>query len=432
MLKQKVQKIIEDKSLFTQKDKVIVALSGGADSVALLRILLVLGYQCECAHCNFHLRAEESNRDESFVRSLCQSKNVPLHVIHFDTETYAKAHHISIEMAARELRYEWFELLRKERNASVIAVAHHKDDNVETFLLNLIRGTGINGLKGIAAKNGNIVRPLLEVNRKDIIDYLEYIQQDFVTDSTNLKDEYTRNKIRLHILPEMQSINPSIADSINETIMRLSEVANVYNQDRKEVIQQKLKKISNHQYRISISDILNDTAPISLLHEILAPWGFNSTHEKDIYQSILNGQSGKRFATPEWEVLRDRNELFIQYKGIQEEVPELILTEMKMSPSFEIPKDKTIACVDLDRITLPLSIRKWEVGDKFVPFGMKGKKKVSDYLTDRKFSLFEKENQYVVCSGENIVWLVNERSDNRFRITENTQNILMIQIKGRL
>ena len=186
MLKQKVQKIIEDKSLFTRKDKVIVALSGGADSVALLRILLTLGYQCECAHCNFHLRAEESNRDESFVRLLCLSQNVPIHVAHFDTEAYAKTHHISIEMAARELRYEWFEQLRKDREASVIAVAHHKDDNVETFLLNLIRGTGINGLKGIAAKNGNIVRPLLEVSRTDIIEFLEFIQQDFVTDITGV------------------------------------------------------------------------------------------------------------------------------------------------------------------------------------------------------------------------------------------------------
>ena len=196
-----IQKYIEEKQLFTLHDKVLVALSGGADSVALLRVLLVLGYHCEAAHCNFHLRGEESDRDERFVNELCKGLGVTLHVTHFDTVAYASRHHVSIEMAAREMRYDWFEQLRKERGMAVIAVAHHRDDSVETFLLNLVRGTGIQGLKGIAPKNGAIVRPLLDVGRTDILAFLASIGQDYVMDSTNQRDEFTRNKLRLNVLP---------------------------------------------------------------------------------------------------------------------------------------------------------------------------------------------------------------------------------------
>ena len=237
-----VNRFIEEKSLFFQKDKILVALSGGADSVALLRVLLALGYTCEAAHCNFHLRGKESDRDENFVRGLCNELNILLHVVHFDTQTYATKHRISIEMAAREMRYEWFEKLRQECDASVIAVAHHRDDSVETFLLNLIRGTGINGLKGIAPLNGHIVRPLLNVSRQDILQYLEHLHQDYVTDSTNLQDEYMRNKIRLNILPLLGELNPSVSESIAETANRLAETSLVYNKEMAEAKNQSYKK----------------------------------------------------------------------------------------------------------------------------------------------------------------------------------------------
>ena len=262
MLKYDVQRFIEEKDLFNLQDKVLVALSGGADSVALLRILLSLGYTCECAHCNFHLRGLESDRDESFVRQLCEEHSIPLHVTHFDTSAYAKEHHLSIEMAARELRYEWFEHIRKEIEASVIAVAHHRDDSVETFLLNLMRGAGINGLKGIPVKNGYIVRPLLSVSRDVILDYLQAINQGYVTDSTNLEDEYMRNKIRLNILPLMKEVNPSVMETIQETTFRLSEVASIYHQNRIEAITHKVTFLSPELLRISLIDVLEDVAPI--------------------------------------------------------------------------------------------------------------------------------------------------------------------------
>ncbi len=429
MFKRRVEKFIEDKSLFGLNDKLLIALSGGADSVALLRVLWSLGYDCECAHCNFHLRGEESNRDEAFVRHLCNELSVPLHLVHFDTESFAKEHHVSIEMAARELRYGWFESLRKERGASFIAVAHHRDDSVETFMLNLIRGTGINGLKGIAVKNDKIVRPLLQESRESILDYLNAIHQDYVTDSTNLQDEFIRNKIRLTILPLMKEINPSISESIQETSYRLAEVAAIYQQDRTEAIRQKLIRISEHQLRISIEEILTDKAPHSLLHEILSPLGFNNSQIKSIYRSLTFSQSGKRFLSANWEVIRDRHELLIHELNSNDQTPEILIEELEKTSSFIIPNDKCIACIDAEKINQPLFIRKWEKGDKFIPLGMNGQKKISDYLTDKKYTLYQKNNQYVVYCGERIVWLVNERIDNRYRITDNTQKIIRIQMK---
>ena len=429
MLKQDVQKFIEEKKLFNLQDKILVALSGGADSVALLRVLQSLGYICECAHCNFHLRGLESDRDETFVRQLCEKQRILLHVTHFDTSAYAKDHHLSSAMAARELRYEWFEHIRKEIGASVIAVAHHRDDSVETFLLNLMRGAGINGLRGIPVKNGKIVRPLLSVSREDILDYLQAIHQEYVTDSTNLEDEYMRNKIRLNILPAMKEVNPSIMETIQETTFRFSEISNIYQQDRTEAIAHKVTSTSPDLFRISLVDVLDDVAPLSLLHEILFPKGFNGSQIQDIYRTLSSSQSGKRFFSAKWEVLRDREYIWIKKKTPTQSIPEIMMEEIERTPSFVIPRDKHIACLDADKINRPLTIRKWERGDKFVPLGMNGKKNVSDYLTDKKYSLFQKENQYVVCCGEDIVWLVNERTDHRYRITDNTQRIMLIQIK---
>ena len=425
MFKRNVEKFIDQKSLFERCDKVLVALSGGADSVALLRVLHALGYQCECAHCNFHLRGEESNRDEAFVQQLCQKFDIPLHVTHFDTTDYARTHRISIEMAARELRYQWFETLRQSIGASVIAVAHHRDDSVETFLLNLIRGTGINGLKGIAPKNGNVVRPLLQESRENILDYLQHLNQEYVTDSTNLQDEYMRNKIRLNLLPLMQELNPSISESIAATAERLADAALIYNKEREMAIQRVMKG----EKVISISALLDETAPSSLLFELLHPYGFNSSQIKDIYQSLF-GQSGRRFHSSQWEVLRDRDSLILHsFNGeeINHIPPTLTYETVDITPDFIIPRDKHIACLDADKVTLPLIVRKWQAGDKFTPLGMKGKKNVSDYLTDRKFTLFQKEHQYVACQGDKIVWLIGERIDNAYRIDTDSKRALIVR-----
>ena len=425
MEKEKVAQYINRKQLLQPTDKVLVALSGGADSVALLRLLQASGYDCEAAHCNFHLRGAESDRDEAFVRQLCVKQQVPLHTVHFDTARTAEERHISIEMAARELRYGWFEEIRQKINADAIAVAHHQDDSVETLLLNLIRGTGINGLRGIRPKNGHIVRPLLCLERKEIISYLNRIGQDYVTDSTNLQDEYTRNKIRLNLLPLMQEINPSVKNSLIETSNHLNDVATIYN---KVIAEAKTRIITPEGIRINA--LLDEPAPEAFLFETLHPLGFNSAQIKDIANS-LHGQSGKQFVSKEWRVIKDRNLLLLE--TIQPEdgpaLPyQLIKEEREFTPDFRIPREKETACFDADKLNEEIHCRKWQAGDTFIPFGMTGKKKISDYLTDRKFSISQKERQWVLCCGERIAWLIGERTDNRFRIDETTKRVIIYKI----
>lgn len=425
MIDRLVIQYIEKEHLFSSNHKVLIALSGGADSVALLRILHTEGYCCEAAHCNFHLRGEESDRDECFVRKLCQSYHIPLHTVDFDTAQHATEKRVSIEMAARELRYEWFEKIKSECQADVVAVAHHQDDSAETMLLNLIRGTGITGLLGIRPRNGVIVRPLLCVNREEIIRYLQSIRQDYITDSTNLKDEYTRNKIRLNLLPLMQEINPSVKNSLIETGNYLNDVAIIYNKG----ITEAKERVCTSQ-GIQISALLDEPVPAAILFEILHPLGFNSTQIKDISASLY-GQSGKKFISKNWRVIRDRDFLLLEtIPPVNEEVPPFLLIkeERKYTSDFLIPHEKEVACFDADKLNETISWRKWQIGDTFAPLGMKGKKNISDYLTDRKFSISQKERQWVLCCGERIAWLIGERIDNRFRIDETTQRVVLYRI----
>ena len=427
MLEKKIAKYIDNEHLLSKEDKVIIALSGGADSVALLHVMHSLGYKCEAAHCNFHLRGEESNRDETFVHELCKSMQIPLHIIHFETEKYAIENKISIEMAARELRYQWFEEIKKESAANVIAVAHHQDDSVETLLLNLIRGTGLSGLLGIRPQNKDIIRPLLCVNRQDIIEYLGSIGQNYVTDSTNLEDEYIRKKIRLNLIPLMEEINPSVKKNIIATSNYLNEIELIYNNEIENGKQRVLTKEG-----IRISDLLKEPAPNALLFEILHPLGFNSAQIQNILSLLLKGQTGKQLISKDgWRIIKDRNMLLIQPKENLEETPfQLIREELIHTKDFIIPREKNIACFDADKLEdTEFTIRKWRKGDTFVPFGMKGQKKISDYLTDRKLSLIQKERQYVLCQRDKIIWVIGERTDNRYRIDDKTKRVIIITMR---
>ena len=424
MIEKKIAQYIDNERLFPLNARIIVALSGGADSVALLRILHTLGYDCEAAHCNFHLRGIESDRDEMFVRKLCKTMRIPLHTIDFATEQYAIEKKISIEMAARELRYQWFAEIKEKTKADVIAVAHHQDDSVETVLLNLIRGTGINGLLGIRPKNGDIVRPLLCISRKEITDYLQNAGQEYMTDSTNLQDEYTRNKIRLNLLPLMQEINPLVKEHIIDTSNYLNDVNRIYNKGIEEGKQRVIEKGN-----IRIVPLLKEPSPRALLFEILYPLGFNAAQTKNIL-AMLEGQTGKQFISKDgWRVVKDRELLLIDKKEKQEIPPFCLIKEEKeYTKDFIIPREKHIACFDTDKLIGELNFRKWQTGDIFSPFGMKGKKKVSDYLTDRKFSIIQKENQWVLCCGDKIIWIVGERTDNRFRIDEKTKKVTVFKM----
>ncbi len=431
----KVKRYIEQKQLLDNDARIIVALSGGADSVVLLHILIRLGYRCTAAHCNFHLRGEESLRDEEFTRALCERLGIELVVAHFDTTGYARENRISIEMAARELRYRFFEETLKAQNANAIAVAHHRGDIAETMLLNLIRGTGIRGLHGIQPRNGNIVRPLLCLEREEIVAYLRNNGEEYVTDSTNLTTDYTRNKIRLEILPLLREINPSITRTLAETAERISEAEKAYDHTIGEGKNRVLDSTG-----IEIARLLDEPSPSALLHEIIAPLGFNSSQSTEIFEHI-NGGSGKEYRSTTHTLTRDREKLFITANSTQLTQAEAILPD---SGTYTTPygtltitakaydgtivKNPDTATLDTAKLKKPLHLRHTKRGDRFRPLGMKGSKLISDYLTDRKKPLPEKQRQLVVTDADgNIVWLVGERPAAPYAVTSETKEVLVIK-----
>ncbi len=431
-----VQEFISHNKLLQKRSKIIVGLSGGPDSMVLIHILIQLGYECIAAHCNFHLRGEDSNNDEKFVIKWCEKNSILLETDSFDTIIYAAENKISIEMAARDLRYKWFEKLRVKHKADTIAIAHHRDDSIETILINLIRGTGIKGLTGIPVKNNHIVRPLLSISRNDIMEYLSNNQVPYVTDLTNEEDIYTRNTLRLKVLPLLEEINPSVRNSILTTSANLQEVEKIYDN----YIINTLPSVVN-DIQINITQLKKTYSPQSLLFEILSPLGFTSSVIVDISNN-LDSIPGKIYLSNKYRLIKDREHLIIsELKPDELSSSEFLIHSdcfitdhpftmtVKTIPNdshFKIEKRSTKLHVDFDKLTFPLILRKWKHGDWFIPFGMSGKKKLSDFFTDNRFNLLDKEETCVITSGEDIVWIVNHRVDNRFRITNDTKMILTI------
>ena len=444
--------------LFVYGGKYIVALSGGADSVSLLFVLKhlehELGIGVEAAHCNFHLRGAESVRDEEFCKQLCERLSVPLHLIHFDTQAYADLHRVSIEMAARDLRYGYFENLRRDIEAQDICVAHHRDDSVETVLLNLVRGTGLRGLRGIQPRNGNIIRPLLSLSREDIVQYLDALGESYVTDSTNLHNDVKRNKIRLDVMPLLRELNPSVSQSIFESSLRVGEALKVFDEAMKQSIADVTATSPSHHLTISpphhlvisVERLKQQPSPEYTLHEILSSYGFTSAQIEQIYGSLDTCSAGKIIASDSHELAFDRGSLLVQPRtNVADAVRSMRIPEtgtyvfsdsLKIKVAAEDCGDDYVpsraadcVCLDASDIKFPLTLRHIEQGDRFVPFGMNGMKLVSDYLTDRKKNVFEKRAQLVVTDAQQrIVWLVGERTDNRFRITPHTQQALRLTI----
>lgn len=443
--------------LFTPRGKYIIALSGGADSVSLLLVLKhlesELDISLEAAHCNFHLRGDESLRDEQFCQQLCRRLHVPLHLVHFDTHAYADLHHVSIEMAARDLRYAYFEQLRRDIHAHDICVAHHRDDSVETLLLNLVRGTGLRGLRGIQPRNAHIIRPLLSHSRQQIEQYLDALGESYVTDSTNLHNDVKRNKIRLNVIPLLRELNPSASQSIFETSLRVTEALKIFDDAIQHAIadvttpqtQNSKLKTQNSPLIISVPRLKQQPSPEYTLHEILSPRGFTSAQIEQIYTSLDTNPTGKIITSCTHELAFDRSTLILQPKTptalvrpmhIPETGTYVLSDNLKLKVETEECGDRyepsrTADCASLDAsdIKFPLTLRHTQPGDRFVPFGMTGTKLLSDYLTDRKKNIFEKRAQLVLTDAQQrILWLVGERTDNRFRITPNTQQALCLTI----
>ena len=433
-----VRSYIERNRLLSDDDRrpVLVGLSGGADSVALLSVLVRLGYACVALHCDFHLRGEESERDAAFARTFAESLGVPFYQTDFDTVAYAREHHLYIEMAARALRYAWFEELRERLGAQAIAVAHHRDDSVETVVMNLIRGTGIRGLTGIRPRNGFVVRPLLCVSRADIVAWLENQGIRYVTDSTNLSDAYTRNFIRLNVLPLLERINPSVREAIARSAEHLSAVASVYAYE----IARAREEVIVSEGCLSIEALCRFPAPEAILYELLKEYGFSRWVSAEVFDA-LRKESGKVFYSKTHRLLKDRAYLWIvplereaektsflldPSREIYREPVGLTFRELPITPDFQIEKNRRVAYFDADKLRFPLTLRKWREGDWFVPFGMKGRQKLSDYFSDHKFSRIEKEKAWLLCSGDAIIWLIGERADNRFRIDSGTKRVLAV------
>jgi tRNA(Ile)-lysidine synthase len=431
-MKNTIEEFILSKDLLSKEDNVLIAVSGGRDSIVLLFILTQLGYKTEVAHCNYKLREEESDKDEQFVKDLCKQLKVPFHVKTFETKNLAKKEGVSIQMKARDLRYEWFESLKADLNIDKIATAHHLDDQLETILINLTRGTGIKGLRGMKEKRGDIIRPLLCVSRDEINDYLYANHIPFREDSSNASGKYFRNKIRHQVIPILKEINPSLFKAVSNTTERLRNVEGKW----EEHYETWLKQLVVKENKTIITFALAQEESISFMQQYLRAKGF-SYPEIDNLIEAQNSEKGKRFFGQDGWILITGNkqyELYLQEEKdtneyyLSDELP-IFLTVSVVSSPIEILATLNKVYLNADKVQGKLKLRRWKEGDWFVPFGMKGKQKLSDYFINNKFSLEEKEAVWLLCDTEKVVWIVGHRSDERYRIDSSTKNIYIIEVE---
>ncbi len=438
----KVTQFIRDQNLSPIATRLVVGVSGGADSVMLLHILHYLGYQCLVAHCNFQLRGEESNEDERFVFRLTQQMNVPFYHVTFNTKEYAEEKAISIEMAARDLRYDWLETMRQTLQADSIAVGHHADDAIETFFINLTRGTGLRGLTGISARNGMIIRPLLCLNRKEIELYMLENRLSYRTDSTNYDQTILRNNVRHQLIPLMEKMNPSFRNTMKKNMEQLYEASSIIYQDVEQSTSQLLQTDGKIQ-TIDIALLMQTKNPHFTLFELLHPFRFNSATIQSIYENLI-GISGKQFFSSTHRLIKDRSQLLLVPMEDEKETSFFItqltsnlqindnltleISQPVSSADITIEKQKETIFVDAEKLHFPLEIRHPHPGDFFYPFGNTGKKKLSDFFIDQKWNLYQKEQAWLLLSGDAIVWIIGTRPDNRFKVDEQTKKVTKMRI----
>lgn len=413
--------------------KVLIAISGGIDSVVLAQLIQQINCEPAFAHCNFKLRGKESDLDATFVKNLGSFLNIPVYVKKFDTEHYAKEQGVSIQMAARTLRYEWFEKLAETHRYDYILTAHHKDDNLETFLINLTRGTGLDGLTGIPQKNDKIVRPLLHFSRKEIETYAIENKMKWREDQSNKSTKYYRNKIRHEVVPILKELNPSLLSSFEKTLKNLNE-SHLLIRDRIESLQSHVFSMRlDGTQTISIKKIKELKSPKANLYQLLKPYGF--TNWKDM-SSLLKAQSGKQLYSKTHRLIKNRDELLLSTLDKQDDgfyVIEKGAKKIETPTKLEFKEvskmesqNNSVAYLDKSLLNEQLIVRKQQKGDYFYPIGMRGKKKLSKYFKDEKLSLLEKEATWLLCNGNEVVWVIGRRLDNRYKVTEQTQSILKI------
>lgn len=430
---------ISENRLFEDGDRILLAVSGGIDSMVMWQLFEMAGYNYAVAHCNFCLRGVDSDADESLVRNTAEARGVRLFVRRFETTEYASAAGVSIEMAARELRYNWFSELIRQEQFGFVATAHHQDDLLETFFINLLRKTGIKGLTGFRPKSGNLIRPMLYSNRQEIEQWSVEHKVEYRTDHTNNELVYKRNFIRHRIIPALEELNPAFRKNLADTMKNLRSAEMFYDTE----INRQIKRITNQEANnpeILISGLLKLPHPQQVLYEWMSRFGFNPATSEQVYRN-LEGVSGRQFFSPTHRLVTGRNRLIMT--PIQEKPEEIFYIEQEDLEVFEpihltftrqdaglkeIDPDPRVAFLDAEKLRFPLMVRHWNAGEYFQPFGMTGFKKVSDFFIDQKFSIPEKEQTWILYSGDKVVWIIGHRMDNRFRISNETKKVLVVRL----
>lgn len=431
----KLQQHIAQQFPFLEGEKLLIAISGGLDSVVLTRLLQQLNFNISLAHCNFNLRGNESDADENFIKILGDKLEIPTFIIGFDTDTYAKEKKLSTQLAARALRYDWFDKLAEKHSFDFVITAHHADDNLETFLINLSRGTGLEGLTGIPTINKNIVRPFLIFSRDEIEEYAVQNNIEWREDQSNASTKYVRNKIRHQIVPVLKEINPNLLGSFLKTTEHLRQSQQIINDTIDAVKKEALENSENEIVKISILEIKKLSNPKAYLFEILKEYGF--TEWNDVL-NLLEAQSGKHVFSKTHRLLKDRSFLFISKtnKNVQNIIYSIDENTSKITTPIHLTFEKVTEAsaenkhtifIDADTISFPLTLRKWQDGDFFYPKGIQGKKKISKFFKDEKHSLIDKDNTWLLCANNKIIWVVDHRQDNRFTPQTNSSSILKIK-----
>jgi len=438
----KLKMFIKKNNLVKPGDKVLLAVSGGIDSMVMAHLFHKLGTETGIAHCNFSLRSSESDKDEELVRKYAEENNITFFTIRFDTKAFAKKMRLSVQMAARELRYGWFDKIRKENNYDSVAVAHNLNDNIETFLINLTRGTGLSGLSGIKASNCNIIRPLLFASRQSISDYCTLNKIVYREDKSNAETKYTRNKIRHLVIPVLKEINPSLETTLTETSFRFTEISEIvskYISSINKDISEKRGEFTTFNISLLKKHLQNKT----ILYELFKPFGLNNGQLNDLI-SITLGKTGGQIFTESHRIIRNRKELIVSQLSTNrillynifnirefKKAPFIISAKYQIiSDKFKMSADPAIAFIDGEKISFPLIIRQWRAGDFFYPLGMNRRKKLSDYFIDKKYSAHSKESAMILESEGKIIWIIGDRLDNRFRISNSTKKALIIKVQG--
>jgi len=420
---------INQRKLCTSKDKILLAVSGGIDSMVMLHLFQECGFNIGVAHANFQLRGDESEGDEKFMEEICKKNAISFLTKRFETESYSKSNHLSIQMAARELRYKWFNELLLEHRYDFLATAHHLNDSIETVLLNLVRGSGLEGFDGIASKNGKLIRPLLFATRLEIGNYAKENKIEWREDRSNATDDYSRNFIRHRIFPLLKELNPSLEKTFGESTSKISgsiELVGIGTEQWR----QKFERKKESQTLLDKKGFESVKNPESILWILIKSLGFNFDQCSQVI-AALHGQSGKRFSSTQYELIIDRDDLIIS--KIQTELTETLIKsgqseatlgnfKMKIEKQDKIvfKDDPLVAFLDADKLAFPLLWRKWKPGDSFHPLGMNHKKKLSDFLIDQKISVADKEAITVLESGNEIVWVVGQRIDERYKVINST------------